>query len=207
MEISYEDWKLDLLTYDESWTANGDTVIWELSGEQTYVYVTRFFSEGKNLLNDINTEELNNILWLLIHDVLNVMPEEYPPPPIWFDYFQATKILFLDLFKSHCAPVLSHKDEQPTTPLNSICYMWWDIVPIWHPEEKSRIQIQKMCLGTIIYCLKLNNLACQESALHGLGHWYSINADAVRTIIQDHFSHIPEKLKNYAQSAICGCVL
>jgi hypothetical protein len=207
MEISYEDWKLDLLTYDDSWIANCDTTIWELSGELTYMYVTRFFSEGKNLLNDINPEELNRILWLLIHDVLNVIPEEYPPLSVWKDYFAATKILFRDIFNCYCAPVLGHKDEQPTTPLNSSCYMWWDIVPVWHPDKQILTQIQQLCLETIIYCLKLDNLACKESALHGLGHWYTIDSHVVKVIIQNNYSFIPDQLQNYSQSAICGCVL
>ena len=207
IEVPYEDWKLDLLTLDSHWTANIDTLIWQISGELTYRYVTRFFSEAKTLLNNINLEELNNILWLLIHDVLNVSPDEYPPPSLWKDYFVATKILFRDLFNCYCADVLGHRDEQPTTPLNSCCYMWWDVVPVWHPEPTSLAQIQTICLETIAYCLTLDNIACKESALHGLGHWFSVDSDTVRTIIQDHDCYIPEKLKNYAQSAICGCVL
>jgi hypothetical protein len=159
IDISYQDWKLDLLTFDCSGLANGETLIWQLSGEQTYRYVTRFFAEAKTLLNHSNPAELNQILWLLSHDVLNVIPEEYPQATVWADYFQGTKILFRDLFDCHCAPVL------------------------------------------------LKNLACKESALHGLGHWCSLDSDRVRTIIQDHQLYIPEKLKNYAQSAMSGCVL
>jgi hypothetical protein len=207
LEISYEDWKLDLLTFDSSWPGNCETIIWQISGQQTYRYVTRFFSEATTFLNHSSPEELNQILWLLSHDVLNVIPEEYPQPSVWADYFQGTKILFRDLFDCHCAPVLGHCDEQPTTPLNSSCYMWWDVVPVWHPQEKSRIQIQRLGLETMTYCLKLNNLACKESALHGLGHWFSLDSERVRTIIQDSERYIPEKLKNYAQSAMCGCVL
>lgn len=207
MKISYEDWKLDLLTYDDSSIKNCDTIIWGLSGEQTYIYVTRFFSEGKNLLHDTNPEELNRILWLLIHDVLNVIPEEYPSLSVWKDYFTATKILFREIFNCYCVPVLGHKDEQPTNPLNSSCYMWWDVVPIWHPDKQVLNQIQQLCLETITYCLTLNNLACKESALHGLGHCYSIDSHAVKVIIQNSYSSIPEQLKKYAHSAMCGCVL
>ncbi|BAW95367.1 hypothetical protein NIES970_02720 [[Synechococcus] sp. NIES-970] len=204
--ITYADWKLDLLTYDTD-TSSDNSLIWAIDAPQTYRYTAQFFAEANGLLNEISPEELNKIFWFLSHDVLNVQPEHYPDLPIWQDYLGAIKILFRDLFNIHCAPVLGHRDEQPTTPLNSACYMWWDILPVWHSDENCRFAIQSLCLEVMTFCLSLGNLACKESALHGLGHWYHFAPREVERIIQEGDRHIPPPLKNYAKSAQCGCVL
>lgn len=204
--ITYPDWKLDLLTYDTE-GINDNTSIWAINGTQTYCYVTQFFNEASTLLNETTPENLNRIFWFLIHDVLNVQPEEYPSFDIWQKYLNATKVLFHDLYNYHCAPVLGHCDEQPTNPLNSSCYMWWDILPVWHPDKICRTAIHHLCLETMTYCLTLENLACKESALHGLGHWHRFAPKKIEEIIQRSDRHIPAKLENYARSAQCGCVL
>lgn len=57
--------------------------------------------------------------------------------------------------------------------------------------------------------LQLDNIACQESALHGLGHWHSAYPKEVERIIdaflQSNLNIRPE-LEQYAQSARIGMV-
>jgi len=58
--------------------------------------------------------------------------------------------------------------------------------------------------------LALDSVACQESALHGLGHWHSLQPDRVESIVDGFLAAHPttrRELVTYARSARCGCVL
>ena len=58
--------------------------------------------------------------------------------------------------------------------------------------------------------LGLNSLACQESALHGLGHWQAKYDRQVSAIIDCFLDFNPKtdpRLISYAHSARGGCVL
>jgi len=58
--------------------------------------------------------------------------------------------------------------------------------------------------------LGFKSLACQESALHGLGHWQRDHDRQVCAIIdcflEAHLDLDP-RLVTYANAARCGCVL
>jgi hypothetical protein len=58
--------------------------------------------------------------------------------------------------------------------------------------------------------LGFSSIACQESALHGLGHWQRDHDPRVNAIIDDFLEANPDvdtRLVSYANSARCGCVL
>jgi hypothetical protein len=58
--------------------------------------------------------------------------------------------------------------------------------------------------------LGFKSLACQESALHGLGHWQRDHDPQVNEIIDAFLAATPDidaRLVSYANSARCGCVL
>ena len=207
MSITYEDWKLDLFTFDPYWQDDGATELWQTPASLTFEYITRLFTESGPLLDDNTPEELERILWTLLNDIMLVQPENMPPASAGIAWIESMKILFRDLYNPHCLPVLGHLDEQPTSPLNSSCYMWWDILPVWHSEAIARAQINRACLDTMTYCLSLENLACQESALHGLGHWQSEYPEEVIQIIEGALDLIPDQLQPYALQARRGCVL
>ena len=87
----------------------------------------------------------------------------------------STFILFERFFALRCSSHLSHLDTLETdtsmaSPLNMICYMWWDVLPIYgKPEEPGRREFDLMCLEVMKLTLGLDSDACRESALHGLG--------------------------------------
>jgi hypothetical protein len=58
--------------------------------------------------------------------------------------------------------------------------------------------------------LLLGSLACQESALHGLGHWQRGHESEVIRIIDGFLAatvRLDPRIVTYAESARCGCVL
>ena len=111
--------------------------------------------------------------------------------------------LFGQLMAIRCSAHLCHLDEA-ASPLNDVCYMWWDL--LWHqlPED-----IDAEVLVTLRRLLAIRHPACQESALHGLGHCARRcpqAADIVDEFLSGADGLRPE-LISYAQRARIGKVL
>jgi hypothetical protein len=76
------------------------------------------------------------------------------------------------------------------------------------PDDPLRAAVHQTALETMQRTLALDSIACQEGALHGLGHWHRHHPVQVEEIIDGYTSapH-PVRLENYALAARCGCVL
>jgi hypothetical protein len=95
-------------------------------------------------------------------------------------------------------------------PLNSICYMWWDVLPVYgRPDEPEQQAFDETVLNVLERILGLESMACREGALHGLGHWRSYYPERVeRTVDRFITSARPEgALLEYARQARGGCIL
>ena len=121
---------------------------------------------------------------------------------------------FLPLFEQvmavRCSPHLSHLDEQPANPLNSACYMWWDILPIHgKPEEPDRAEFDAEVLRLLPRLLAIPHDACRESALHGISEWQLYYA-SIERVVNEFLARTPglrPELVSYAQRAKVGGVL
>ena len=75
------------------------------------------------------------------------------------------------------------------------------------PKSDDRLALQNATLETMGTILGLDSIACQESALHGLGHWHGAFPEQTEALIV-HFlqarAEISSTLRSYAQSARCG---
>jgi hypothetical protein len=106
---------------------------------------------------------------------------------------ESMALVFERLFLPRCAPVLTSKDEQPSGWLNRVCWMWWDFLPIlgWdHYADADRIF--EACLSTMARVLELDSVPCQESALHGLGHWHPYHPERVDRIVSSWLAAHPD---------------
>ena len=119
--------------------------------------------------------------------------------------------LFEKLFLPRCQPHLGHRSEGEARSLNGVCYMWWDEFPsIALPKDPNRAALHAAALCTMERTLQIDSIACQESALHGLGHWATANAAEVARIIDRYVEderRLDPRLAVYARSARGGCVL
>jgi hypothetical protein len=119
--------------------------------------------------------------------------------------------LFRKLLLPRCSPHLSHRDEPGSAPLNAVCYMWWDNMPIYGgPVPEDRNALHLAALETMAAILRFDSLACQESALHGLGHWRRAFPGEVERLIDEFLGFHPNarpELRTYARNARCGCIL
>jgi hypothetical protein len=124
---------------------------------------------------------------------------------------RAMVALYQQCFNPRCTPALGHLDEQPGNALNRVCYMWWDILPVYgRPQLPARQAFDRECLQVMSATLALSNAACQESALHGLGHWAMYYPEPVAAIVNAYLEQpieIREPLRQYALAARRGMVL
>ncbi|MBZ0285589.1 MAG: hypothetical protein K8L97_32965 [Anaerolineae bacterium] len=119
--------------------------------------------------------------------------------------------MYEKVFFKRCSPHLSHVTEQEANPINLVCYMWWDLMPIYgQPQKKGRQPIDEACLQVMEKTLALDSSACQESALHGLGHWKMYYPERIASIIDSFITSHPDlrpELREYALRAKQGYVL
>ncbi len=91
--------------------------------------------------------------------------------------------------------------------------MWWDVAPIHGNREGAGFEaIADEIFRVMEASLRTESVACQESALHGLGHWaiYDRYRGRCERMVDDFLraarSPRPE-LVRYAGSARAGRVL
>ena len=83
---------------------------------------------------------------------------------------EAVYALYRDLFVTRCSPELLHgrRTGKPAgNPLNSVCFMFWDIGSLLAADEAP---MQAAILDVLQRIAKLGHVACIEGAVHGLGH-------------------------------------
>jgi hypothetical protein len=88
--------------------------------------------------------------------------------------------------------------------------MWWDIIPIGpDPDDTSCSSLDSAVLDVLTRTLALDSIACQEAALHGLGHWHFAYPEETKSIIDTYLAEArPEgPLLEYARQARAGHVL
>ncbi len=117
--------------------------------------------------------------------------------------------LFSDFFAKRCTETLGHLSEEGS-PLNSSCYMFWDISFLaCLKDTPENQQMQNAVLDVLQKILTIEHQACRESALHGLSEFVFTRPDKAHEII-DHFlsnTKLDEKLLAYARNAREGNVL
>jgi len=197
------------------WYFDPDRDWWDPPPMEAVSYLTRLFEDPEPALQGfadsqiaqgltylVNTSASGDNRWLCSTDV---------PVKDRVHCVRSVAALFAKLFEPRCTSSLSHLSEADAGTLNGVCYMWWDAFPsLALAGDPDLPTLHDCALRTMERILHLNSIACQESALHGLGHWQRDYSEKVTSII-DRFceahSKADPRLLAYAQSARCGCVL
>jgi hypothetical protein len=216
-DLTFDDWVLHMFNHPVTetawhWDLDADEV--ELEPQQVIAYTTRLFTNARELLTPYTDAQVNQGLWFLIgegHTPLTVLTDANNPLDERSRCIHAITQVFEQSFLPRCTPHLSHVDEPGASPLNLVCYMWWDIFPLrGQPKDASRQEIDAACLSVMETTLQLPSIACQESALHGLGHWgryYEGRCQSIISTFMQRHRDLRPQLRTYAESAQKGCVL
>jgi hypothetical protein len=188
--------------------------------ETTVAYLTMLFEQATSTLASFSDAQVMQGLWFLISNasceaMFSLLDTGVP----WSDRKRcifSMFTLFECLFAPRCSAHLSHRDIKGTdtsqvNPLNMVCYMWWDILPIHgKPEEPDRRDVDATFLEVMRLTLDLDADSCREAALHGLGHWKYTYPEEVETIIDTWLARhqeLGEELKEYALAARRGAIM
>jgi hypothetical protein len=117
--------------------------------------------------------------------------------------------LYSDVFLPRCGGGLLHLNE-PGSALDGVCYMFWDVCAV--DSVAKRAGLLPHAISVMQHALALPSAACQESALHGLGHGVSLHGPAPQKIIAGYLekpvASLPRpELRSYAEQALTGCIL
>jgi hypothetical protein len=178
--------------------------------EVTVLRLIEVFENPATILKPYAVDILDQAFWDLGGEAFRVVYKKAVPWAVRLRFIRSFETLFRELFAVRCAPILSHSSKEGRA-LNTACYMWWDF-DCWvaMPDPLTRNPIDSAFLASMRSILAIDHVACQESALHGLGHWHRAHSAAVEAIIDEFVKnkrHLPERLSEYASAARCGCVL
>jgi hypothetical protein len=173
----------------------------------TLLRLAEIFEDAGALLGPYSDESLDQAFWDLSSEVFFGLIDESIGRAVRDRLVRSFETLFRKVFAVRCRPVLGHRQEGGS-PLNSACYMWWDH-DCWRFAPDPRT-MDSVFLASMRSILAIDHVACQESALHGLGHWHKHHPAAVEEIIDEFLGRSPrlrEELREYANSARAGRVL
>jgi hypothetical protein len=219
-DLTFEEWVIFVFDHpvDESrleWYWDLEADWWEGPPARTVEYLSRAFENPVSVFAPYSDSQLKQGLWYLASnscsDHMFALLDVGVPWTERRRCIRSFSSLYEHCFAERCTPHLSHLDEPGAGPLNAVCYMWWDIIPIFgQPKDPTRAEMDREILQVLESALKLDSIACQESALHGLGHWQLYYPQQVREIIKAFLQRNPgirEDLRTYAMSASSGHVL
>ncbi len=165
--------------------------------------------EHPAMLEPYPEESIAQALWDLSSNVMFALSDQSIESDLRHRLIRSFEILFREFFALRCSPALGHLSEGGS--LNTTCYMWWDL-GCWHstPGPLAEDPLDSAYLGSMKSILSIDHAACQESALHGLGHWHREHSADVERIIDEFLAREPElraELREYAHAARAGMVL
>ena len=218
-DLSYHDW-IDYVFdhavpfYEQAWYHGGDEDWWRPRPEQAIEYLTRLFQNPEPLADEFADSQIGQGLYYLIDNGAGThcafLIDGSVPIEARVACIESMQPLFARLFQPRCPPVLSHLDEPGGDRLNQVCYMWWDIIPLAASSKPRQPDpIHEASLSVMRDTLRLPNPACQENALHGLGHWAHAYPEFTAATIDAYLAANPKlrpELVRYAQAARAGCV-
>jgi hypothetical protein len=196
------------------WYFDEDPDWWDPDPATAVDYLTRLFIEtGRSLPFFSDAQIAQGFTYLLSISASGDRGWLYSramPTEARLQCIRSTYCVFADLFAVRCSPSLGHLSEEGT-PLNTCCYMWWDEFPcIALPDDPDSELLHHAAIDAMSRILALDSPACQEAALHGLGHWARQRPQQVEAAVDAYLGNGLEKrveLEAYARSARCGCVL
>lgn len=270
-DLPFSDWVPHVFDHpvtNPAWHWADDAPDWDpkRNPSRALAYLTRLFREPDVHLAPFSPAQQNQGLWYLASsassDYAFCVLDPKLPLEERCECVRTVHDLYARCFAPLCARHYGHLDRgsESPSPLNSICYMFWDLFPVyprsrresdpahleWMAHERARLlaqaeksmkrlltpderegmfskhkplepealrqhaAIEKTCLEVMDRALELDHPACQEGALHGLGHFHHGYGRQIRAIVDAYLRRtgptLPPELRAYALSARGGRV-
>ena len=202
--------------HGNAWFFDVDSDFWDPGPAEALARLTRLFEDPVPALEWFSDRQIAQGLTYLVNTMASGDNGWFYAPEVplaaRLRAVESVGDLFEKLFLPRCAPLLGHRSEGEIGTLNSVCYMWWDTFPtIALAGDPHLPALHAAAFAVMERILHMDSPACQESALHGLGHWARYGGEeAVPRIIDGFLAARPDldpRLAAYARSARSGCVL
>lgn len=214
MHPRYQEWLAHVFDHPvekEAWHWGSEA---SFEGDEAAVAVLleeTFTRSGSDLLH-FTDAQVNQGLYYLARPseggFLDALSSGAVPLDLRLRGIRSIETLYRDCFAGRCTEALTHLDEK-ASPLNAICYMFWDLNRLSYQEGlPDREAIGGAIFEVLESILAIPHLACQEAALHGLGHLSQGDPEQVGAIV-DRFLKTEignEDLRAYAKEAREGLV-
>jgi hypothetical protein len=195
------------------WLVNDDEPFGATDEEVATLIRCTFLRCGEDLGRYSDSQVSSGLGFILdnaFSDCVFILKNPSIPVGVRTDAVRAIGELYRACFSIRCAPVLSHRNQPGGTPLNSTCYMLWDVTPIhWWENDPEKEHFYPVIVRVMREALRSPNIACIESALHGLGHLVYYRGKEVQEVIDEFLAmdhdHPPELLQ-YAKAARTGMI-
>ena len=175
-------------------------------------FAVRFNTDIAQIVAEHGEYQTDKAIWYIYGCVSGYMCDVLDPS-LGADrhrFMESVKFLYADGFRHHCARFLGHLDSgpEPSRPLNSSCYMLWDMDGIECPAINGDAEMLEASLDILGFVLRIDHWACQESALHGLGHLVHSHESKTVAVIDEFIRKTKpvNALKTYAEAAMMGCI-
>jgi hypothetical protein len=182
-------------------------------------FVTTLFENPLEYLSNYSDSQINEGLFFIVStarsDHFYCLVEGDVDIALRRRCIRSIEVLTRELFAPRC----SDNVWIYTKPLNHICDLLWDLVvycinstdlnsdgALWGVRNP---EIDEEVLATLSRILAMPSVACQQSALHGLGHLVDF-AGLGSSVIQQYLNNNPDlrgDLREYAQNALVGRVM
>ena len=200
--------------YGDPWYFDPDGDWWQPEPRTGIAYLTRLFSNGAEVLEWFSDAQIAQGLTGLINAMAvgdqRWMRDPASPAEERAAVWPAIANFFEQVLAPRCAPILGHLAADMPPPINTVTYMWWDAFPgLTNPDDPQRDLVDLAELACLETILGLDSAACQEAALHGLGHWVRREPRCepiIDAYIATRKAALPELL-TYARAARSGCIL
>jgi hypothetical protein len=224
--MTFEEWTAYVFDHpvtDPAWHWDINAEHWNGPAATIVAYLTQTFERADSVLLPFSDAQvyqgLNYLVSASCSSYMFALREEAVPLASRLRGIQAMVTLFETCFAKRCSPHLSHLDEAGANPLNVVCYMWWDILPMhgftYHePARADSAALDQALLAAIKQILQMDAIVCQESALHGLGEWYPYYPEVAEDTIAEFLGRyrgwrsrkLRPELRSYAERARIGYV-
>ena len=180
---------------------------------QDLAHLTRLFGDPVSALDGLSEDEIGIGLWSILDSggagTVLALNDEDLPLAHRITCIELIPNLYRQLFVPRCRERLGHLSEQGGR-LEMACYMFWDVACFGGPPgTREGNLLEDAVLDVLEEVLRMEHAACQESAIHGLGHRIGRHPDRAPRILDQWLRRGPvrdDRLRLYAQSARTGCI-
>lgn len=188
---------------EKSWVFDAGFEVWQGNEMDTQLYVVKVLKEMASIENSYTDNQLAQGLDYIINPSLSDIAFLFLSEDVEFevvsDFLDSVVYVYRELFDRRCQEAISHMSNEPVSQLNSLCFMWWDILPIKAVLSYSRQKrLNDKIISILEEILKCKNVACIESSLHGLLLMATENPSEVGAVIARNWKSIPRELQGYA---------